>query len=299
LVTLLLFACALPRAVRAETTDPVAGSIELGARGGPVSGGPAGSASFEERAAGAFEFSARAGVASDYIYRGTTLSDHKPAAGAAFETAFDKFYAGSAVASVVLPSQPAAELTFSSGLRPKLGGVDFDLGWTYFAYPGELYGNNTDYWETTARADTKIGDLFHVAGGFAYSPNVSNTGAWSKYAAFGVGLEMPKNFLPKDITAALTGGAGYSWFGNQKSEFGGFPLPAYLNWNLGVTFGSGKAHFDLRYYDTNLTKENCFVYTGDPRAKSGGQVDPTTNPDGLVSRWCSATLVAKLWFALN
>jgi len=28
-----------------------------------------------------------------------------------------------------------------------------------------------------ARADTKLGELLRVAGGFAYSPNVSNTGA--------------------------------------------------------------------------------------------------------------------------
>ncbi len=297
LVAALLFAPA--PSVWAEPSDTVASSIELGARGGSVTGGSARPNSFEERAAGAFEFSARAGVASDYIYRGTTLSNHKPAAGAAFEAVLDKFYVGATVASVVLQSQPVAEITVNTGLRPKIGSVDLDLGWTYFAYPGELSGNNTEYWEALARADTKIGDLFHIAGGFAYSPNVSNTGAWSKYAAFGVGLEMPRNTLPNNITATLTGGAGYFWFGNQKDEFGGFPLPAYLNWNFGVTFGSGNARFDLRYYDTNLSKENCFVYTGDPRARPGGQVDPTTNPDGLVSRWCSATLVAKLWFALN
>lgn len=297
-VVAMSFASAFPSLARAETSDTVAGSIELGARGGPVTGGPARPASFEERA-GAFEFSARAGLASDYIYRGTTLSNHKPAAGAAFEAAFEKFYVGATVASVVLPSQPTAELTFNTGLRPKVGNIDFDLGWTYFAYPGELQGSNTEYWETVVRADTKIGELFHIAGGVAYSPNVSNTGAWSKYAAFGIGVEMPRNTLPNNLTATVTGGAGYSWFGNQKAEFGGFPLPAYLNWNLGVTFGSGNARFDVRYYDTNLSKENCFVYTGDPRAKPGGNVDPTTNPDGLVSRWCSATLVAKLWFALN
>lgn len=284
----------------AQTSDAnTANSIVLGARGGPAVGGPARNISFEERAADAFGFSAGAGIASDYIYRGVTLSNRKPAVGAVFETTLNKFYATAAATSVSLPSQPAAELTFAGGLRPKLGNIDLDLGVTYFAYPGELPGDSTSYWEFLARADTKIGDLLHLAGGFAYSPNVSNTGAWSKFAAFGFGIEMPKSALPPNLTAALTAGAGYSWFGNQKVQLGGFPLPSYLTWNAGVTLGRGNIHLDLRYYDTNLSKEKCFVYTGDPHAMAGGRIDPVTNPEGLTSRWCSASLVAKFWFALN
>jgi hypothetical protein len=93
--------------------------------------------------------------------------------------------------------------------------------------------------------------------------------------------------------------AGYSWFGNQSLELGGFALPAYLNWQAGVTFTRKVFNLDLRYYDTNLSKENCFVLTGDPNARPGGTVDSLTNPEGLTSRWCSATFVAKFWFALN
>ena len=138
-----------------------------------------------------------------------------------------------------------------------------------------------------------------VAGGFAYSPNVSNTGAWSWYAAAGLGYDVPSNLLPQDVGVSFTGGAGYSWFGNQSQELGGFPLPAYLNWQVGVTFTRKIFNLDLRYYDTNLSKENCFVFTGDPNARLGGSVDPVTNPEGLTSRWCSATFVAKFSFALN
>jgi len=105
--------------------------------------------------------------------------------------------------------------------------------------------------------------------------------------------------LTQGVSASLTGGAGYFWFGNQSVEPGGFPLPAHLNWNAGVTFTRKSLNLDLRYYDTNLSKENCFVFTGDPSATPGGRPDSITNPDGLVSRWCNATFVAKLWFALN
>jgi hypothetical protein len=95
-----------------------------------------------------FEFDVRAGFATDYIYRGTTLSDHKPAVGAAFEAAFSRFYAGVSVASVKLPTQPAAEIALSGGVRPKIGDVDFDFRATYYLYPGEVgMTNGIDYWE--------------------------------------------------------------------------------------------------------------------------------------------------------
>jgi uncharacterized protein (TIGR02001 family) len=121
-----------------------------------------------------FEFSARAGFASDYIYRGVTLSDHKPAVGAGLEAMFGLFYAGATVTSVNLPTRPAAEITMNGGLRPKLGDVQFDFGWTSFSYPGETapVGGTAgiDYWEAAARADTRMGETLHLAGGFAYSP---------------------------------------------------------------------------------------------------------------------------------
>ena len=37
-----------------------------------------------------------------------------------------------------------------------------------------------------------------------------------------------------------------------------------------MTFTYKIFNLDLRYYDTNLSKENCFVLTGDPNARPGG-----------------------------
>jgi hypothetical protein len=106
-------------------------------------------------------------------------------------------------------------------------------------------------------------------------------------------------FTSRDLTASVTGGAGYFWFGNQSAALGGFPLPAYLNWNAGVTFSQKSVNFDLRYYDTNLSKEQCFILTGDMNGGFGGRIDLVMNPEGRISNWCNATIVAKLWFALN
>ena len=281
----------------AQTAPPGSGSaIGLGNRGWSAAD------TNREAPANELEFSARAGVASDYIYRGTTLSAHGPAAGAAFETRFGPLYAGTTVATVKLPTQPAAEFTFAGGIRPKIATIDFDFGVTYFAYPGErLPGetNGINYWEAVIRGDRPIGEQVRIAAGYAYSPNVSNTGAWSQYIAAGVGYDVPGRSLPQNLAVSFTAAAGYSWFGNQAAQLGGFPLPAYLNWQAGVTFTHKAFNLDLRYYDTNLSKENCFVFTGDPNAQPGGRVNLVTNPDGLVSNWCGAAFVAKAWFAFN
>jgi len=103
--------------VHAQTSDnSTAGWINLGARGGIAAEPPARTATPQSGATSPFEFSARGGFVTDYIYRGTTLSDHKPAAGAAFEaTAFGLFYAAGTIESVKLPSQPAAEIKWAAG----------------------------------------------------------------------------------------------------------------------------------------------------------------------------------------
>ena len=289
---------------RAQGSDPApqyssAGAINLGGRGWS---GSESRHAVPESANSQLEFEVRGGLASDYVYRGVTLSDRRPAVGMAIEATYNVFYAGVAVASVRLPTQPAAEISISGGIRPTLGPVDFDLGVTSFRYPGEAaaaQSNGINYWEAVLRAETKLSEAVRIAGGFAYSPNVSNTGAWGSYAAGGFGYDLTGRFLPPDIGVSFTAAAGYSWFGNQYADLGGFPLPAYLNWHAGVSFTRKMLNLDLRYHDTNLTRENCFVFTGDPNAQPGGRPDPLTNPQGLTSRWCGTTFVAKIWFALN
>jgi uncharacterized protein (TIGR02001 family) len=243
-------------------------------------------------------------MASDYIYRGVTLSDRGPAAGANFETAFDKLYASITVASVKLPTDPSAEISFAAGLRPTLGNIELDLAWTFYSYPNEkwwLLGptGGTDYWEASLRAETQVTDALRIGGGFAWSPNISNTGAWGQYIAAGLSYDLPRNTLPGDIGVSVSGSIGYSRFGNMDDVLGGFPLPAYTNWNAGATFTYKTVSFDLRYYDTNLSQEKCYVFTGATDAVAGGATDPLRNPEGLRSRWCGATFVAKLVFSTN
>src|SRR5262245_9003410 len=211
-VAALWLACCGGDSARAQVlpqANEPGGAISLGGRGWSD---PQGKPPPTSERTNQLEFDFRGGFATDYIYRGTTLSDHKPAVGAASEATFAQLYAGVAVASVKLPTQPSAEITMSGGVRQTIGNVDFDLGATYFLYPGEIVGsgsNGIDYWEAAFRAEKKISESIRVAGGFAYSPNVSNTGAWGWYAAAGAGYIVPGNLLPIDVAVSFSGAAGY------------------------------------------------------------------------------------------
>jgi uncharacterized protein (TIGR02001 family) len=192
---------------RAETPEVSAGgAIGLGNRGWSAADANHATSVNE------LEFSARAGVASDYIYRGTTLSDHGPAAGGAVEARFGPLYAGTTVATVKLPTEPVAEFTMAGGIRPKIANIDFDLGVTYFGYPGERLPGEThgiNYWEAAIRGDRRIGESIRIASGYAYSPNVSNTGAWSQYVAAGLGFDLPSRLLPQNLGVSSTTAAGF------------------------------------------------------------------------------------------
>jgi uncharacterized protein (TIGR02001 family) len=153
-----LLALTIGGLAHAQSSDTsVVGSMGISGHGGPAAEAAVRPAASQDGNVNALEFSSRVGVASDYIYRGTTLSDRKPAVGGGFEATLRKFYVGAAVATVDLPSRPAAEITLSAGARPKLGEVEFDFGWTYFLYPNETSlgpVSDTDYWEVVARAET-------------------------------------------------------------------------------------------------------------------------------------------------
>ena len=143
----------------------------------------------------------------------------------------------------------------STGVRPNIGNVDLDLGWTYYLYPSSgtpPVGTTIDinYWEFVARSDTSFDEALHIAAGSGFSPNYSNTGAWSNYTAFGVGLQLPRNSLSRDLTASVTGGAGYFWFGNQSAALGGLSIAGIFELERGRNVFAKKRQFRpalLRY----------------------------------------------------
>jgi hypothetical protein len=72
----------------------------------------------------------------------------------------------------------------------------------------------------------------------------------------------------------------------------------YATWNIG--FGLTKSVFtlDFRYYDTNLSRGDCNVFTSDHTAALPNNFT-TINPGGIGSTWCDRAFVVSGKFDLT
>jgi uncharacterized protein (TIGR02001 family) len=256
--------------------------------------------------ADAVETSIGASFQSDYRYRGISLSRLGPSGSASIEVGRDGFYVGGLVYTVRLPGNPVAELTSSAGIRRTLAGIDFDLWAEAYYYPAETPAPGdgaTNYWQANLKGTRKF-DGFELVGQFGYSPTVWNSGAWGIYGSGVLNIEMPTFKLPvEDVTWKLVGELGYQSFGLTSL---GTQLPDYAHWRLGTVFTRGNWSLEVNYQDTNLSKESCFVLSGD--TSSGGWLaalgDSTSrrfvaNTDGLRSDLCGRALIGVLSFEFS
>jgi uncharacterized protein (TIGR02001 family) len=256
--------------------------------------------------ADAVETTIGASVLSDYRYRGISLTRLRPSASASFEVARDGFYVGGLLYAVRLPGSPVAELTGTAGIRRTLAGIDFDLWAEAYYYPGETPAPGdgaTNYWQANLKGSHKF-DGFELIGQFGYSPTVWNSGAWGVYGSGVLNFDMPTFKLPGgDIDWKLVGELGYQSFGTTSL---GSQLPNYAHWRLGTVFTRGEWSLEVNYQDTNLSKESCFVLTGD--TSSGGWLAAigdsgsrrfVANTDGLRSDLCGRAAVAVLSFEFS
>ena len=84
---------------------------------------------------------------------------------------------------------------------------------------------------------------------------------------------------------SFSGELGRYALGRTSAYLGGVNLKDYTYWNLGASYTYKAATLDLRYHDTDLSKRNCFVNTGDPRGIYSGSNS---------SKWCGAAFIATL-----
>ena len=205
----------------------------------------------------------------------------------------------------MFPNNAAAEIDLYAGVRPTFGPVAFDVGFWYYYYPG---GNSQYIWQTIPTvintfADASfyevyghvtwtVNDYIALGANVYYTPSWLNTGASGTYYSGTVKLTAPSTMLPSGIGAYASGELGRQELGTTNADlfvYGGVPvdLPSYTTWNAGIGFTWKVFTLDLRYTDTDLSKENCFVLTGAPHAGLDGSGFGTSN-------WCGSTFIAKL-----
>ncbi len=249
-----------------------------------------------------------AAIMSDYNFRGISQSERHPSGSAYVEPRYNitkdlQLYAGIAALGVDLAQKPLAEVDIYGGIRPTFGALALDFGAIYYWYPsGELLlypnGNislaNQSYWEVYGKATYTVSDVLSVGANLFGFSSWLNTGASGYFASATAKVTLPP--LANGVAWSLSGEFGHLELGATKIAppvyLASIPLPDYEHWNLGVTFTWNKLTLDLRYHDTNLSKGECNLLTGDPGAVFAGDLTPFNN--GNVSKWCGAAVVAKL-----
>jgi uncharacterized protein (TIGR02001 family) len=259
-----------------------------------------------------------AAIMNDYIFRGITQSDHKPSVAEYQELRYNfnpnlQAYLGLSGESIDFPNHAAAEVDFYGGVRPTVGPVAFDIGAWYYYYPGgqcfsavsdpsclpplpngNVIKGDLSFWEFYFKPTWNVNDSLAIGVNEFYDPDWLNSGAWGDYFSGIVKYTLPGIVhLPFGAGAYVSGEFGHYWFGTTDAFYGtiasplGIALPDYNTWNLGVGFTYKVFTLDLRYYDTDLSKQNCQILTS----------DQTSN--GLESTWCGPSFVAKLSFDLT
>jgi uncharacterized protein (TIGR02001 family) len=212
-----------------------------------------------------FDVSVTAAIASDYNFRGYTLSDHKPSVSTNFEATYNILFVDVDAASVRIPMLAQLQVTDYAGFRPVFGPLTVETGVAYYSYPGSAI--DISYPEYYVAPSYALTSRFTIRANAYYAPDYSRTGAWENYDS----IDAKYTF---DSGLAISGELGRQSFGTTKATAmeTAHKLPDYTYWNLGFSYTYKALTFDLRYFATTLSKQSCFLITGtgQPAAGSNG-----------------------------
>jgi uncharacterized protein (TIGR02001 family) len=238
-------------------------------------------------------------VQSNFNYRGFSVSNRHPSGTLYVRPVYDGLYVGLQATTLDLPFETPVALDFYTGYRRAIGPVLFEVRANYYHLPNAVIpltsiGTNIDYWEIQARPVWTINDHLALIAHAAYAPDFANSGASETWISAAGVVRGPVTALPGWLAYA-SGELGHHRFGINDR---GIDVPDFWAWNIGAGLAYKHVTFDLRYYDSNLSKEECFIVTADTGATSGG-APSVANPLGLRSNWCSASIVGKISFAAS
>jgi uncharacterized protein (TIGR02001 family) len=216
-----------------------------------------------------FDAKFNAGIASDYIYRGYTLSNHLPSVSANGEADYGIFFASVNVASVQMPGLSHFQMTDTLGLRRAFDALTIETGGAIYSYP--FFATDPSYAEAYLSPSYAVTKQLTVGVNVFYAPDYYRDGAWENYDSLAAKY---------DIGWGLTFSAelGRQFFGTTSA---GIKLPDYTYGNAGFSYTYKSLTFDLRYHATTLTRQSCYLITG------------TGSPIG-GSNGCDQTVTASL-----
>jgi uncharacterized protein (TIGR02001 family) len=175
-------------------------------------------------------------TASNYIFRGVSQTENRPAIFGAARVTDDQFYAGVGIENVDFHNSTAAEYDLSAGWTPVVAGYKFDFGVIRYGYINEPAHTHIDTVEYKAAVSHDFGPVT-LGGVVYYSANFFGSGHDGIYYAGRVTYRIIKKL---SVSGAL---------GHQIVSDG----IGHTTWNTGLDYSFNKnIALDLRYYDTNV-----------------------------------------------
>lgn len=193
-------------------------------------------------------------LTSDYVSRGITNSDSRPAIQGYIEPSVELPNVGAAYINVWSSNVnygegfEGAEIDVAGGIRPQLGPVSLDLGYVHYFYTPEHV--SPDYGEIFAKADYNYNDLATFGGRVFFAPDFNQQGNTATWIAGGVKVPLPYDF-------AVYGGLGYQFIDNPDAF-------EQLAWTAGISYSWKSLTLDVRYWGTDLSDEGCTARSGFP-----------------------------------
>jgi len=197
-------------------------------------------------------FTATPALATDYLFRGISQTRNRPAVQLTLDAQHESgFYLGAFATNVAFPGSNARqEVDFLGGYRFALGGASLDLGGVYYTYPGydaPPAGYDYNYFEVVAKGSYSL-DRVKFLGSAAWSPDFYYEGGTGLYLEAGADVSLPAAFT-------LAGRWGHQWI-DRNPRYG---APDYSNWSIAVSREVAAGFLlSIGYYDTNLSKADCF-----------------------------------------
>jgi uncharacterized protein (TIGR02001 family) len=194
-----------------------------------------------------FDFAFGVALTSDYVSRGITNSNSRPAIQGYVEPSFGPVYLNVWSSNVDYGAGfEGAEIDTALGIRPEIGPVSLDLGYVHYFYsPADT---SPDYGELFGKLDYKFNDWLTLGGRVYFAPDYNQTGDTATFVAGGAEVSLPHDF-------SLYGGIGYQFFEDPDAF-------EQLAWTAGVSYTWKAVTFDVRYWDTNLGHDECAVRSG-------------------------------------
>ncbi len=181
-------------------------------------------------------FSYSVTAASDYIFRGVSQTENRPAIFGATRVTDDQFYVGIGIENVDFHNSTAAEYDLSAGWSPLVAGNKFDFGVVRYGYIGEPDHTHIDTVEYKVAVSRDIGPVT-LGGVVYYSDNFFGSGHDGIYYAGRVTYRVIKSLSVSGALGRQTVGEGIG----------------HTTWNTGLDYSLTKnILLDLRYYDTNV-----------------------------------------------